>query len=230
MKKNACRDICLLAGNPRARRQDPMIARAVGSVGVESPSIAYVGTASGDNRLFFAWIRRALRGAGAGQVTLAPLCGRKADPEKAKRVMEASDSVFVSGGDVEAGMEALQSAGVIPFMEGLFRSGKHFFGVSAGSIMLASEWVRWRDPDDDSTAGRFPCLGFAPVRCDTHAEEDNWEELKALLSLAGHGADGYGIPAGGMIRVSAEGAVEDVAGTAVRYVNRKGIVGIYGGK
>ena len=62
--------------------------------------------------------------------------------------------------------------------------------------MLAQEWIRWRDPDDDATAEIFPCLGIAPVICDTHGEQDGWEELQALIALEKDKNIGYGIVSG----------------------------------
>ena len=137
-----------------------------------------------------------LKKAGAGHVLLAPLCGRRADPEKARKVLSDSDVVFVSGGDVEEGMEVLRRARIARFLRALHRAGKPFLGVSAGSIMLSRLWVRWRDPNDDRSAELFPCLGLAPVLCDTHGEADGWEELKALLALSPTGSLGYGIASG----------------------------------
>ena len=77
----------------------------------------------------------------------------------------------------------MQEKNITDFLVGLYKQGKPFFGISAGSIMLAQEWIRWRDPEDDTTAEIFPCLGIAPVICDTHGEEDGWEELQALIAL-----------------------------------------------
>jgi len=48
------------------------------------------------------------------------------------------------------------------FLRRLHRSGRLFFGTSAGSIMLSRKWVRWRDPHDDRSAELFPCLGLHP--------------------------------------------------------------------
>ena len=112
--------------------------------------------------IFRSWVTRLLRNAGAGEVTLAPLCGSRGDPGKAKAVLEASDLVFISGGDVEEGMRVLEEKGMTGFLRRLHRAGKLFFGISAGSIMLSRKWVRWRDPHDDGSAELFPCLGFAP--------------------------------------------------------------------
>ena len=121
-------------------------------------------------------------------------------------------------------MEVLQEKDMIDFLFQLYQQGKPFFGVSAGSIMLAKEWVRWRDPDDDSTAELFPCLGLAPVICDTHAEEDDWQELKALLELKQDKAEGYGITSGSAIKVFPDGKVEALGGPVAYYLRRGGRV------
>jgi hypothetical protein len=57
-------------------------------VGVPSPRVAYVGTASNDDRAFFDSLRNRLRASGAGEVELAPLCGTEADPDAARRILE----------------------------------------------------------------------------------------------------------------------------------------------
>jgi peptidase E len=134
--------------------------------------------------------------------------------------LESADIIFISGGDVEAGMDVLREKGLITFLSGLHSQGKPFFGLSAGSIMLAREWVRWRDPEDDATAEIFPCLGIAPVICDTHAEGDDWEELKALLALEENGVKGYGIPSGTGIKAFPDGRVAALGGAVPQYVRR----------
>jgi peptidase E len=205
----------LIAGGPssvRRRGADPLLQSVIRRTGVPKPKVAYVGAASGDNQAFLLLISRMLVKAGAGTVTLARLCGRRADPGKARAVLEDSDLVFVSGGDVEKGMEVLAQTGAAEMLVSLYRAGKPFCGVSAGSIMLARHWVRWRDPDDESSAELFPCLDLAPVLCDTHGEEDGWEELQAALALCRTGAVGYGIVTGSALEVSPDGAITAVGG------------------
>jgi len=200
--------IFLIAGDPGKRGvgKDPLLAAILAQLGMVRPSVAYVGAASGDSRVFFLWIAALLKKAGAGPVRLAALASQRADLDKARRQIRDADLVFVSGGDVDAGMSALEKTGADGFLRESYRAGKPFIGLSAGSIMLARSWVRWSDPEDDSTAEDFPCLGLAPLLCDTHAEKDGWDELKVLLKLTGTPV-GYGIPAGGALRVAAGGSL-----------------------
>ncbi len=182
------------------------------------PSIGYVGAASDDNLAFFKHIAGMLKTAGAGKITLVRTVSAKADPRKIQDALKAVDAVFMSGGDTERGIKVLEEKKLIGFFRELYQQGKVFFGVSAGSILMAREWVGWSDPDDDSTAALFPCLGLAPVLCDTHAEEDGWEELKTALRLGEDNAKGYGISTGACLRVLPDGSEEAIGGIVQRYV------------
>jgi hypothetical protein len=71
--------------------------------------------------------------------------------------------------------------------------------------MLGARWVRWDVPDDDNTAELFDCLGIIPVTFDTHAEDEDWIELKTVLRLSGDGSRGYGLPRGGIISADSAG-------------------------
>ena len=217
----AKKPVYLLAGGRGSRRQtpDPLLQAVFREFGVPSPAIAYVGVASGDDRSFFGMITSMFKEAGAGKVSHALIAPGNADLKKARSILEAADIIFISGGDVEAGMDILREKGLITFLSGLHCQGKPFFGLSAGSIMLAREWIRWRDPDDDATAEIFPCLGIAPAICDTHAEGDDWEELKALLKLEEEGAEGYGLPSGAGIKVFPDGRVEALGGAVPQYLH-----------
>jgi cyanophycinase-like exopeptidase len=217
--------VVLIAGNPRSRRKGPdaLLRKVLADAGKPCPSIAYVGVASDDDRGFFRWLAAMFQQAGSGDVRMVRLASPRADVAEARAVLERSDVVFMSGGDVEAGMAHLERHALVPFFNELYRGGKSFFGLSAGSIMLARCWIRWRDPDDDASAEEFPCLGLAPVVCDTHAESDGWEELRALMKLTGNGI-GYGIPAGGALRVNADGSVSALGKPAQRFTTRSGRV------
>ena len=214
------RPIYLLAGGRGGGDMTAILRVVFRDIGVASPTIAYVGSASDDNPAFFQRISGMVKGAGKGKFVLAPTVDEKADIEKTVKIIESADAVFVSGGDVEAGVQVLESRGIAGIFAELYRQGKFFFGVSAGSIMLADKWVRWRDPDDDSTAELFNCLGVAPVICDTHGEGEGWEELRAAIALSPEGTVGYGITSNTCLRVDPDGKVAVLAGPVARYLRR----------
>jgi peptidase E len=208
--------VFLIAGgrDTKAGCYSALLARIFRSSGKDRPRIAYIGAATDDDAGFIKYMRALLESGGACDWELAPLAGRKGSHAKARRVVEASDLVFVGGGDVERGMHWLVEREMIPCLAQKHAGGAPFFGVSAGAIMLCRKWVRWKDPDDDSTVEPFDCLGLADTLCDTHCEDDGWEELKALLALEDERAVGWGIRCGAALAVGPGGTVEVVAGTA----------------
>jgi len=218
--------VYLFAGGRSGNRkkQGVLLQQMFRESGIAAPKVAYSGTASGDDTSFFRFIAAELTQGGADRVTHAVIAPAGADLKKARSVLEAADIVFISGGDVEAGMDILKEKNMLEFLNELYCQGKPFFGISAGSIMLANRWVRWRDPDDDSSAELFPCLGFAPVICDTHDEQADWEELRAALSLTTDGTKGYGLATGSGIKVFPNGKVEALGGEVYQYIKRGGKV------
>ncbi len=201
-----------------------LLASILADAGLRSPRVACVGSANGDDRGFFRWGAEWFKGAGAAGVTLAPTAASRADNALCRRILSESDIVFISGGDVEAGMRTLAAAGLVPLLRSLHRAGVPFAGLSAGSIMLGRLWVRWRDPGDDTTAEPFPCLGLAPLVCDTHGEDDAWQELLTLLRAAPARTVGYGIVSGAALRVGTDAAITAMGGAVHRFARRQGVV------
>jgi peptidase E len=216
----------LLAGRPKARgnRGDPLLEQVIGQCGKVHPRIGYLGSASRDNRDFFKMISALLKNAGAGDVLLAPTVGAKVDMGKTLKILEDVDTILVSGGDVEEGMRVLGERNLTPLLRAQYEHETVFVGLSAGSIMLSRQWVRWRDPNDDSTVEVFACMGLAPVLCDAHGEAEDWEELRALLRLTPPEAIGYGIPSGAGLAVTSEGRVFAVGEAVHRFALRQGTV------
>jgi len=215
--------IFLIAGGPSSAARsgpDPFLQRALSLTAKDFPSVAYIGAASGDNALFRRMIQGWLLKAGAAEVKSVQLCGARANPQKARRIIESCDIVFLSGGDVELGMRILLEHQMVDFLRNQHMEGKPFFGISAGSIMLAKQWVRWRDPEVESSAGLFPCLGVAPVYCDTHGEEDDWEELKALTRLIPDGSLSYGIASGTALIAYPNGRVRVLGGEVHAFAHK----------
>ena len=140
---------------------------------------------------------------------------------EAQSIIQASDCIFIGGGDVSEGMRVLTERSVIPLIKKRYDEGALIIGVSAGSIMLAKQWINWPDENDEASAELFPCMNLAPVLCDTHGEADKWNELHSLLRLTEGDQIGYGIPSGGAMRISTDGAVEAISLPLYR-IERKG--------
>ncbi len=191
--------------------------------GVESkrPLVAYVGAASNDNGGFFTMIKTAvLTGASTVRMRQAKTASPRASASDARGLLEECDLVFVSGGDVEHGMKVLHEKDMVKPLQALGAAGKPMFGISAGSLMLARDWVRFPD-EDASKAELFPCLGIAPIHADAHAEAENWDELRVLVDLLRRRGDedalGYGLTRKGGLRleVGSDGVKVSPIGTAI---------------
>lgn len=222
----APKPLCLLAGgsarDPKAMMS--AVRRALRECDRRGPRVAYLGVANGDSMAFYLSVRSLLREAGAGEVSLLRLAQTTADVASVKRALETADAVYLSGGEVDDGMRWLEHHGLIGFLQEMRGQGKMFLGVSAGSIIMGTHWVRWTDPDDDATAELFACLGLAPTTFDTHAEDEDWKELKMALKLQGPGARGYGIPSGGVASVDGRGRILALEKTLLCYENVGGQV------
>jgi peptidase E len=216
---NDQKPIFLMAGGRSSQRKgvDPVMNSIFKEIGKSTPIIAYVGVATEDNWGFYLMVSTMIKKAGNCEINRVLIASKKANLIKAHAILESSDAIFMSGGDVEAGMKILEEKSLTKFFLDLYKAGKLYFGASAGSIMLAREWVRWRDPNDDSTAELFPCLGLAPLICDTHAESDDWEELKVALSLKEKNSRGYGIPSGACLKIYPDGKLEAIGGPISQY-------------
>ncbi|NLF40422.1 type 1 glutamine amidotransferase-like domain-containing protein [bacterium] len=215
--------IFLFGGRTRGRTitHDPLLDAAFAASGVARPAVAYIGAASGDDHAFFMMLKQRFISSGARSVTLAATVPPEADIGTAREIIADADVVFLSGGDVDAGMRVIRERKLHAFLVDLHRRGTLFMGMSAGSIMLAKQWVRWPEDGGEDEAELFDCLGIAPVYCDMHAEEDGWEELKALLKKLRHDALGYGVPSGGGMIVHPDGEVEAL-GLPVHRIHRTG--------
>jgi peptidase E len=194
------------------------------------PLVAYVGTATDDNRTFYTMIRGMLGVTGA-RMKLARIASPRAKRSEARALLEDCDMVFMSGGDVEHGVKVLRDRDMVQPLASLARAGKPFFAISAGSLMLGREWVRFPHEDDESSAEIFPCLGLVPLHMDAHSEDDGWSELRVLMRLLHARGDvdpvGYGLTRKGALCVTIErGKVELTAlGTPIpRFVVRGGKV------
>ncbi len=188
----------------------PFLADALFALGKADPVVMYVGAANADDRAFGEALIAVIKAAGAGEVLWPKLRGGRAQHGVARKALGQADLVFVSGGDVEAGMRALLDASLVDELQAAADRGVAFAGMSAGAIMLGERWIRWPDESaDDSEAETYACLGLAPCSLDTHGEGDDWRETRAFAAVRarelGRQARAYAVPSGGALVVDAAG-------------------------
>ena len=197
---------------------------ALEACGKPNPKVAYVGTASLDNKVFFHFLKNPIIKAGAGKVTLVPIVNKQLDESAVRKTLSDADAVFITGGEVEDGIVWLKKARLDGFLTDLYRSGKLFFGTSAGAIMMGRHWVHWDKEGDDDTASLFDCLNFVPMIFDAHGEKEDWKELKCALRLLGSGAVGHGLSKGGFFSVDSEGHMTVYRNAPAVFRNAGGII------
>ena len=189
----------------------PFLTAALESTRAERPTALYIGAANGDDRQFGTALCGLLTAAGAAKVVW-PKLGRGRDAEAARVALEHIDFVFVGGGDVDTGMQALQEANVVADLHAAAKRGAVFAGMSAGSIMLGERWIRWPNATSgDDEAETYECLGIAACSLDTHDEADGWNEARSFAAVRarelGKKARAYGVPSGAALVVSPGGKV-----------------------
>ncbi len=201
------KNIYLIAGGPGSD-SDSFIKKGFLESGRSDPSVAYIGTASGDSRQFLSrYFSPMLKRAGARKVTMVPLAGQPYGSDKARKILLESDIIFVSGGEVEDGIRNIP-ADVRVLLRQLYEMGKVFISVSAGTIMLGIAWPHWDDEDNAPDDARlFDCLGFVSAIFDTHCEGEDWVELRKAVSLSPEGFTGFGIPSGGCVLAAPDGSL-----------------------
>jgi cyanophycinase-like exopeptidase len=206
--------VTLIGGQHGSRHfgTKPYLGRALLLTGREAPRALYIGAASDDDPAFGEALCAVLAAAGAREVLWPRLTGKRRELAAARAALEAVDLIFVGGGDVEAGMQALREADLIASVVAAADRGAVFAGMSAGAIMLGERWIRWpHGHAGDDEAETYECLGVAPCSLDTHGEDDDWVETRAFAAVRARElrrkARAYGVPSGGALVVGAGGTI-----------------------
>jgi cyanophycinase-like exopeptidase len=155
-----------------------------------------------------------------------------------RAIVERADLVFVSGGDPTLGAKRMNETGAAEWVRAAHARGVPVMGVSAGSIVLGAWWADWAEDEEDGDAqaggaakneggaGReatlVACVGAVARHVfDTHNEEDDWDELRAVADLVRRQEPGgeavfLGIPTGGAVVFDGAGGMEVVGNSPYR--------------
>jgi len=177
-------------------------------LGASNPAAAYLGASNGDNPEFYALFQAAMELIDVRSCRMVPSSPSNED----KKFLASADLVLLAGGDVELGWKSFQQTGIEEMLVQRRYEGAVLVGVSAGAVQLGLGTLL-----ETSTMRKLSTFQFAPFYVDAHAEESEWWNLKALVNLAGEGARGIGIPAGGALIYSPDGTLEPIRKTLTEF-------------
>src|SRR5579864_2811674 len=166
-----------------------------------SPTAAYLGASNGDAPEFYQLFQAAMEGIGLTSCRMIP----SVPSEEDTKFLAAADLVLLAGGDVERGWNIFQERGVKDLLVQKRYDGTVLIGISAGAVQLGLGTLL-----ESSTMKKLSLFQFAPFYVGAHDEENEWWDLRALVNMAGDGARGIGIPAGGGMVYSSDGSLEPI--------------------
>jgi peptidase E len=209
------------SGNPSSKLFGTFLDRAFADLGGRTPRVAVsfapIAGNAGIIQKFSGWfVGRTFRGADVKRFIVAG--ERDAQPSAAaQKIVEEADLVFLSGGDPVVGARLLVESGADAWLRSARERGATLAGGSAGAILLGAWWASWPDDFDDQPfdGGRLvPCTRVVDdLVVDTHAEDDDWEELKMVRGMLRKKAvtiRARGIPTSGGLFILPDGQLEPV--------------------
>lgn len=166
-----------------------------------NPRAAYLGASNGDNPEFYSLFQAAMELIYVESSRMIPSTPSAED----RTFLASADLVLLAGGDVELGWKSFQETGIKDMLVQRRYEGAVLVGVSAGAVQLGLGALL-----ETSTMKKLSLFQFAPFYVDAHDAGSEWWNLKALVNLAGDGARGIGIPAGGGMIYSPDGTLEPI--------------------
>jgi cyanophycinase len=166
-----------------------------------NPTAAYIGASNGDRPEFYSLFQAAMAGIEMSSCRMIP----SSPSEEDMKFLTNADLVLLAGGDVEQGWKLFEKNGIKELIAQKRYDGSVLVGVSAGAVQLGLATLL-----ETATMQKLSLFQFAPFHVGAHDEENEWWDLRALVNLAGDGARGIGIPAGGGLIYCPDGSLEPI--------------------
>jgi len=177
-----------------------------------NPTAAYIGASNGDNPEFYSIFQAAM-----ASIDLHSCCLIPSSPSgKDKAFLASASLVLLAGGDAEQGWKVFEQNGLKDLIAQKRYDGAVLVGVSAGAAQIGRGTLL-----QAATMKELPLFQLAPFYVDAHQEQSEWWDLRALVNLAGNGARGLGIPAGGGMIYTSEGSLEPVRKGLVEFLRQE---------
>jgi len=177
-----------------------------------NPTVAYIGASNGDNPEFYSIFQAAMAGIDLHSCCLIP----SSPSEKDKAFLASANLVLLAGGDVEHGWKVFEQNGFKDLIAQKRYDGAVLVGISAGAAQIGRGTLL-----QAATMKELPLFQLAPFYVGAHQEQSEWWDLRALVNLAGNGARGLGIPAGGGMIYTSEGSLEPIRKGLIEFLRHE---------
>jgi Peptidase family S51 len=167
----------------------------------ESPKAAYVGASNHDQPEFYDLFRVAMEMAGVRHCHM--VSSRLTEQDRA--FLDGASLILLGGGDPERGWRVFERNGLKELLLKKRYDGAVLAGVSAGAVQLGRGVL-----SDAAQPAVLEMFGFAPFYVAAHDEEQDWWDLRALVSTLLSEVRGIGIPFGGGAIYFPDGTLEPI--------------------
>lgn len=134
------------------------------SSGKTHPTVLYLSTANGDNRMKISDFIGKYESAGCTVTTLTFFIAPFPSAGQLSSLFEQADIIYVAGGNTRAMLAIWREFGVVKLLKAAWQSGKVLCGVSAGAIC----WFDYGHSDSGGTFALVAGLGFIPAALCPH--------------------------------------------------------------
>ena len=166
----------------------PFVQRLRGELSPGVARAAYVGASNGDEPAYYAFFERLMDMVGVEDRAMV----RSVPGAEGRARLAEADLILLAGGDVERGWRVIEASGMSEVILARHRAAAVLVGVSAGAVQL----------------GRPAMFSLVPWLIDVHREGEGWAELRGRVARSRGEERGLGIPHGGAVGWSPDGAAE----------------------
>jgi len=162
---------------------------------------AYVGASNHDRKEFYDLFVAAMQMMGVSHCHMVP--SELGDEDRV--FLEKSDLILLAGGDVEHGWQVFERSGMKDVILKKRYDGSVIVGISAGAVQLGLGALT-----DAEQPKKVDMFGFAPFYVGAHEANDEWWNLRALVTLSQSRTRGVGVPMGGGAVYWPDGTLEPI--------------------
>jgi cyanophycinase-like exopeptidase len=168
----------------------------------QSLTAAYIGASNGDEPQFYDIFTQAMA---AISITNCRHITSDLTPSNLDFISNAQ-IILLAGGNINLGWQTLNK--IAPQLNMARHNGAVLIGTSAGAIQMGQ--LGWHDKPQLSNTDIFSTLGYIPAIFGAHEEQQNWHQLRQVVSQTAGVFPGIGIQSGAGLMVTPDNQIQSI--------------------